>query len=96
MLRLSALPNRWINVTAPVAAVLRVRPAARSRYQLIRELLGRGRRLLVIQTGFPADLPSRVAAGLGVVPMVRPGTSLLELVPEGVSRRMAIRSRAPE
>jgi len=92
MLRLSALPNRWINVTAPVAAVLCMRPAARSRYQLIRELLGRGRRLLVIQTGFPADLP----AGLRVVPMVRPGTSLLELVPEGVSRRMAIRSRAPE
>jgi hypothetical protein len=31
MLKLSALPNRWINVTAPVSAVLRVRPAARSR-----------------------------------------------------------------
>jgi len=28
MLKLSTLPNRWINVTALVSAVLRVRPAA--------------------------------------------------------------------
>lgn len=46
---------------------------------LIRELLGRNRRVFVIESGFPAEVLSGVLAGLETVPIVRPGIRLVEL-----------------
>lgn len=46
---------------------------------LIRELLARHRRVFVIESGFPAEVLSGVLAGWQVVPIVRPGTQLVEL-----------------
>lgn len=46
---------------------------------LIRELLGRHRRVFVLESGFPSDVLSGVLAGWEAVPIVRPGTRLVEL-----------------
>ncbi len=48
---------------------------------LIRELLARGRRVFVVQAGFPGEVLSRVLAGWKVVPLARPGAAVLELRP---------------
>jgi len=46
---------------------------------LIRELLGRNRRVFVLESGFPSEVLSGVLAGWQVVPVVRQGTRLVEL-----------------
>ena len=46
---------------------------------LIRELLGRGRRVFLLQDGFPGEVLSRVRAGWEVVRIANPGTILVEL-----------------
>jgi hypothetical protein len=46
---------------------------------LIRELLGRGRKVFLLQDGAPGELLSRVRAGLHVVRIVNPGTHMVEL-----------------
>ena len=46
---------------------------------LIRELLGRNRRVFVLESGFPSEVLSGVLAGWQVVPIVHQGTRLVEL-----------------
>ena len=46
---------------------------------LIRELLGRGRRVLLLEDGFPADVLERVVAGLHPVPVAHAELKLQEL-----------------
>jgi hypothetical protein len=46
---------------------------------LIRELLGRGRRVFLLQDGVPGDVLARVRAGWQVVRIANPGTQLVEL-----------------
>jgi hypothetical protein len=46
---------------------------------LIRELLGRGRKVFLLQDGAPSELLSRVRAGWEVVRIPNPGTHMVEL-----------------
>jgi hypothetical protein len=57
---------------------------------LIRDLLGRGRRVFVLQDGFPADVLDRVTEGFEASPVESTSLRLLELR-EGASQPTRIR-----